>query len=278
MYILGCVNKPGTYEVPRNITVGKLADKAGGFTESADLERVNLVYRIKDNMMIVIKDKKDREKVSVVCPKCLVQEEKSDKKKDVEKKEKFKSKTYEICDDTTKEQKRKQTVRKKRQVDIGSDAEKKEDKKKDVSKSKSKDKVKTQKDEEAAKHKDDRTCDDVVNLENNKALAKDDKDKQDVLLPDNKKKSVDGKENEAGMEVIKGLYIDDPKDKVSSVVNINTATKDELMTLRGVGESMAEKIIEYRENNGDFDKIEELKLISGMGESKFNMIKDFVVV
>ncbi len=63
------------------------------------------------------------------------------------------------------------------------------------------------------------------------------------------------------------------KDKV----NINTATKEELMTLSGIGEAKALSIIEYRENT-PFKTIEDLKNISGIGDSIFTEIKDFITV
>ena len=61
--------------------------------------------------------------------------------------------------------------------------------------------------------------------------------------------------------------------KVDGKININTATKDELMTLTGIGESKADKIIEYR-NSNKFNTIDDIKNISGIGESIFNKIKD----
>lgn len=64
----------------------------------------------------------------------------------------------------------------------------------------------------------------------------------------------------------------------SSKVNINTATQTELESLSGIGPSTAAKIIAYREENGKFTKIEDIKNVSGIGESKFEKIKDDIVV
>ncbi len=64
----------------------------------------------------------------------------------------------------------------------------------------------------------------------------------------------------------------------SGVVNINTADKEKLTTLTGIGESTAEKIIKYREENGYFNSIEDIMNVSGIGESKFNSIKDDITV
>lgn len=61
-------------------------------------------------------------------------------------------------------------------------------------------------------------------------------------------------------------------------VNINQATKSELETLPGIGEAMANRIIEYREQNGKFQKIDDLKNVKGIGEAKFNKIKELITI
>ena len=61
-------------------------------------------------------------------------------------------------------------------------------------------------------------------------------------------------------------------------LNLNKATKEELMTLPGVGASRAESIIQYRNENGGFKSIEEIMLISGIKEGLFEKIKDFIKV
>ncbi len=68
------------------------------------------------------------------------------------------------------------------------------------------------------------------------------------------------------------------KDMKSEKVNINTATQTELETLPGIGPSTAMKIITYRKEKGKFMKKEEIKEVSGIGESKYNKIKDLIVV
>ena len=69
-------------------------------------------------------------------------------------------------------------------------------------------------------------------------------------------------------------YVQDQKLKV----NINTATLEQLMTLPGVGESTAQKIITYRQQNGKFNKIEDIKSVSGIGESKFSKIEQYISI
>ena len=59
-------------------------------------------------------------------------------------------------------------------------------------------------------------------------------------------------------------------------VNLNTATVDQLMTLPGIGQKTAERIIEYRTKSGGFKKIEELMNIRGIGEKSFLKLKPLV--
>ena len=61
-------------------------------------------------------------------------------------------------------------------------------------------------------------------------------------------------------------------------VNINTATQTELETLNGIGPSTASKIIEYCKQNGNFQSIEEIQNVSGIGDSKYESIKDDICV
>ena len=66
--------------------------------------------------------------------------------------------------------------------------------------------------------------------------------------------------------------------KQNNKVNINTATQTELEVLTGIGPSTALKIIKYRKENGKFKTIEEIKNVPGIGESKFQTIKDEICV
>ncbi len=62
----------------------------------------------------------------------------------------------------------------------------------------------------------------------------------------------------------------------TSLVNINKASQSELESLSGVGPSLASKIIEYRNSNGKFSNIEDIKKVSGIGDTKYEAIKDFI--
>jgi competence protein ComEA len=61
-------------------------------------------------------------------------------------------------------------------------------------------------------------------------------------------------------------------------VNLNNAGIDELCTLPGIGESTAQKIIEYRNKKGKFKKISDIMNVKGIGEKKFEKIKEYLVI
>ncbi len=64
----------------------------------------------------------------------------------------------------------------------------------------------------------------------------------------------------------------------SAKVNINTATVEELMSLKGIGEKKAESIVEHREETGSFATIDELKGVKGIGDKIFSKIKDHIAI
>ena len=72
--------------------------------------------------------------------------------------------------------------------------------------------------------------------------------------------------------------ISNSNQNTSGKVNINTATKEELLTLTGIGESKAKEIISYREKNGPYKSIEEIKNVSGIGETLYAQIKENITV
>ena len=64
----------------------------------------------------------------------------------------------------------------------------------------------------------------------------------------------------------------------SEKVNINTASWEELTALEGIGDVLAKRIVAYREQNGPFSSAEELMEISGIGEKKFQAIREQITV
>ena len=64
----------------------------------------------------------------------------------------------------------------------------------------------------------------------------------------------------------------------TGLININTASKDELTELTGVGPKIAERIIEYRKTHGGFSSKEEILNVKGIGEKIFEKFKDYITV
>jgi len=64
----------------------------------------------------------------------------------------------------------------------------------------------------------------------------------------------------------------------SVMVNVNKATLEELITVRGIGPVMAKRIVEYRDKNGMFKSIDDLTQVQGIGGNKLQRIKDQVTV
>lgn len=98
-------------------------------------------------------------------------------------------------------------------------------------------------------------------------------DGQKLYIPNINEKEVEYISTENGENVIEGSVNSDV-----SKVNINTGGIEELKKLPGVGESLAQKIIDYRDENGKFNSIEELKNVSGIGDKKFESMKSYLVI
>ena len=79
-------------------------------------------------------------------------------------------------------------------------------------------------------------------------------------------------------EVIPKLEIKDDNNELSAIININNASMEELMTLNGIGVSKAQAIIDYRNTFGNFLNIEDIKNVTGIGESAYSKIKDNITV
>ena len=98
-------------------------------------------------------------------------------------------------------------------------------------------------------------------------------DGQKIYVPSiNDKINIESVTQEAGENVVEG------NNSKTSKVNINAASQTELETLSGIGPSTALKIINYREENGDFKKIEDIKNVPGIGDAKFESLKDSICV
>ena len=99
------------------------------------------------------------------------------------------------------------------------------------------------------------------------------KDGQKVHIPSIYDEEVSYITDDAGSNVI----VPDNAGK-SSLININNASAKDLEALPGIGESTALKIVDYRNKNGSFKTIEDIKNVNGIGESKFNMLKNYICI
>jgi len=100
------------------------------------------------------------------------------------------------------------------------------------------------------------------------------------IIEDGQKITIPSKTDETSKEYISSengegiIQLDSQETTMQNkIININKATQEELQQLQGIGESTATKIIEYRNQNGDFKQIEDLKNVPGIGDAKFEAIK-----
>lgn len=98
-----------------------------------------------------------------------------------------------------------------------------------------------------------------------------------IRIPSSNEEDIEA--NYISVDSGKGVIISEENNNTSNlIVNINTADETELEQLPGIGPSIASKIIEYRNQNGKFKNIEDIKNVTGIGESKYEKIKDFIKV
>lgn len=106
-------------------------------------------------------------------------------------------------------------------------------------------------------------------------LAYELEDGQKIYIPNKKDKKIE----EYVTEGVDDIVLPDELSKAGDgLVNINKASSEELQELDGIGEALAENIIAYRENNGKFKNIEDIKNVSGIGDSKYEKIKDNIKI
>lgn len=98
--------------------------------------------------------------------------------------------------------------------------------------------------------------------------------KQDISVCTNKGASVITSDENKPEEVPNS----NSETKDNSKVNINTASKETFTSLSGIGDAKAQKIIDYRNENGLFKSIEDLKNVSGISEKLFEQIKEFITI
>lgn len=214
VYVTGEVNNPGVVTIRKGQIVKDAIDMAGGMTENADAENINLAYELKENVMLKIK------------PKAVVDTGKSEN-------------MAVSVNSTGKTGKNSVSTQAKT---VGSTT------KASTVNSKSTNEIKAQTVQANSQNKSEEPYDKTI----------------------------------AGMEIVKdsgGVVVSEKEEKAKETgkININTALVQELDTLPGIGPATAEKIVAYREKVGGFKKIEDIMEVPGIGESKFNSLKDYIV-
>lgn len=103
-------------------------------------------------------------------------------------------------------------------------------------------------------------------------------DGQKVYIPNKKNNASVYISENSGQDVIDNGNTNTKTENKRKKININTANKEELQSISGIGPALAEKIVSYRNTNGKFKKVEDLKNVNGIGESKYRNIKDSICI
>ena len=102
------------------------------------------------------------------------------------------------------------------------------------------------------------------------------------LIDNDKEKTCSQEQNACIKENDSEIKIEEKKDEIIDTsnikININKANITELQQIPGIGESKAKSIIEYREKNGDYKTIEDIKNVTGIGDSLYEKIKEYIDV
>jgi competence protein ComEA len=184
VYVVGEVKNPSVVTIEKGQIIEDAVLLAGGFTENADVENINLAYVLTENVMLQIRPKKD------ISEKDISEKDISEKdisEKDVPEKESIPQNTSE--------------------------------------------------------------------------------EKSDKIF--------------TGINIVSdsgGAVVGENTESLNLKININTASKEQLTELPGVGPAIADNIIAFRQENGRFEKIEDIMNVSGIGDAKFKRLKDLITV
>ncbi len=117
---------------------------------------------------------------------------------------------------------------------------------------------------------------DVIIINNISELEKIEDKKNIEEIKINNKSNISVKESDV-ITNDKSDIVKESDSNKNTIVNINTCTLDELLSINGIGESKAKSIIEYRENVGLFTSKEDIMKVSGIGKSLYDKIKDYII-
>lgn len=116
---------------------------------------------------------------------------------------------------------------------------------------------------------------DVIIINNISELKKIEDKKNIEEIKINNKSNISVKESDVITNDKSDIVKENDSNK-NTIVNINTCTLEELLSINGIGESKAKSIMEYRENVGLFTSKEDIMKVSGIGESLYDKIKDYI--